>query len=320
MVGAVIFVWSLQKTEMTLCIRVESKKIQKNLLLVQQKKSKGIFYIRAELLKLGNRKEEEEMKSKRKRGFLLILSLLMIMATGRGADAMRFEGGGGTTIDCDVTLSYGASFRAKEPDRDKLGKYNPAARNSDDGNENFDQWDMINNRFSIIADLEIKRGNYGVFIRPRAFYDFVYMGHNANDSPATNNNYQAGSINDVHDFDKEVERALGKSADILDLFAYGKWKLPGERNLDLRVGRQVIQWGESLYIQGGIAGAQAHQDANLSAAPGVEIKEKLLPSEAVYAQVDITENVSFATYYQWKWEKSLYYESGVLLCHQRHVG
>ncbi|MDX9786879.1 MAG: DUF1302 family protein [Desulfobacterales bacterium] len=249
------------------------------------------------------------MKSKMGKGFLLFLSVLMLMASGGTADAMRFDVGKDTAVDCDVTVVYGAGFRVKKPESAKLGEYNPAAINSDDGNENFDQWDMINNRFSTIADIDVKHKNFGVFLRPRAFYDFVYMGKNSNDSPATNNNFQAGVIDSTDDFDEETEDAIGKKAEILDLFAYAQLELVG-RKLDLRVGRQVIQWGESLYLQGGIASAMAHQDASLSTAPGVEIKEMLLPSEAVSMQMDITENVSVGSFYQWKWEKLRYYESG----------
>ena len=168
---------------------------------------------------------------------------------------------------------------------------------------------MVNNRFSTIADIDVQYNNFGLFVRPRAFYDFAYTGDNSNTSPATNNNLIAGTINKTDQFDDETEKAHGRRAEILDAFAYAGFDLGG-RNLQLRAGRQVIQWGESLYIGGGIAAAMAYADATAANAPGVELKEVYLPSTAVSAQMDITDTVSFGAFYQFEWEKTLLNESG----------
>jgi hypothetical protein len=171
----------------------------------------------------------------------LVFAVMVYFGT---AAAMDFEYDNGVKVDFDVTVGYGGALRVKDRDPKKLTAANI---NADDGNRNFDQWDMVNNRFSTIADIDVQYSNFGLFVRPRAFYDFAYTGDNSNNSPATNNNLIAGTINKTDQFDDETEKAHGHRAEILDAFAYAGFDLGG-KNLQLRAGRQVIQWGESLYI------------------------------------------------------------------------
>ena len=234
----------------------------------------------------------------------IALAAIVLVVPGM-ADAMSWDFDNGLGLDCDVTLGYGAAVRAGEPSDHIL-----ADPNIDDGSRNFDRWDFINNRFSIIADIDLRYNNFGAFVRPRAFYDFAYMTSNANDSPGTNNNFIAGTIDSNDEFDSETEDAHGKKAEVLDAFAYANFDIGGGRYLDLRAGRQVVQWGESLFIQGGIASAMAYLDATASNAPGTEVKEILLPSGSVSAQLDVTDSIAVAGFYQYEWEKTRLNESG----------
>ena len=122
---------------------------------------------------------------------LLAAAVFAVMSIFGSAEAMNFTLGPDTSIDCDVTLSWAGGIRAKDRDENS-----PAMTdvNGDDGGWNFDQWDMINNRWTAIADVDVQHKNVGVFARPRAFYDFVYMKDNSNPGLAEhpiNNNYLA---------------------------------------------------------------------------------------------------------------------------------
>ncbi|MCK4787354.1 MAG: DUF1302 family protein, partial [Desulfobacteraceae bacterium] len=251
------------------------------------------------------------MRNKRKQKPIVFLAVLMfvVMAWFGSAAALQFDLGKDTTLDVDTTLTYAAGWRVKDAEKAKLGKFNPAAANTDDGNENFDQWDMINNKITAIVDIDVRHKNFGIFLRPRVFYDHAYMSDNANDSPGTNNNLFAGAINKTDEFDGETEDAHGQNVQLLDIFAYASFDV-ADRNVNLRVGRQVISWGESLFLSGGISSAQGHVDLTAANSGGVELKELFLPSEAVYVQADITQNISLSAYYQWKWEKHRLNESG----------
>ncbi len=246
------------------------------------------------------------MRYKRNQKNLLVLVALIfgIMTFIGSAVAMEFDLGNETKLDCDVSLTYAAGWRLKDPELRSIAMAN---QNYNDGGWNFEQWDMINNKGTVVADIDISHKNFGLFVRPKAFYDSVYMGdnNNPNDPLQTiNNTLSVG--NDYDEWDDEVEDAHGANAEILDVFAYSSFDI-GERLLEVRVGRQVINWGESLYFSGGISAAQTYMDLPASVSPGVELKEVYLPAGAVFAQINLLENLAFSTYYQWEWQKNRFF-------------
>jgi hypothetical protein len=218
-------------------------------------------------------------------------------------DAMTFDLTPETSLDCDITFKYGIGFRVADRDSDKLSSVN-----SDDANRNFDKWDMINNRISLLGDIEFKHKNYVLFVRPKVMYDQVYHSSNANDSPLTNNAYQAGKIGSTDEWSDEVKDVHGFNAEILDAYASTSLDIGGHYT-NFRVGRQTIQWGESLLLTG-ISGAMAHTDYDAATAAGTEVKEMLLPSESVFIQTELTDAISFEAYYQFKWYHHKFMEAG----------
>jgi uncharacterized protein DUF1302 len=235
--------------------------------------------------------------------FAIYLVPLVFCENGQAFQARL---GDDTTIDIDVTLKYAVSMRVADQDNDLL-----ADINGDDGNRNFDQWDLISNRPSAIIDIDAQYKNVGFFLRPRAFFDFAYDESNANDSPATNNNgpLYGGPLSKNDEFSHQTEDTHRDQMEILDAYVYGTFDL-GERDLVLRVGRQVVSWGESLFIPNGISSAQSHVDITQSNTPGAELKELFLPVGQVYSQLDLWRNLTLAGFYQWEWKKSILDEAG----------
>jgi hypothetical protein len=249
------------------------------------------------------------MKYKQAQGQLFFEAIVTvaILCFYSSAMAMSWELKNGLALDFDVTVGYAAGIRAEDRDEAFLA----ADVNKDDGSRNFDQWSLINNRFSVITDIDLNyKGSFGVFARPRAFYDFVYMGSNDNDSAATNNNYIAGAIDNPDEFSDETKDAHGNKAELLDAFVYAGFEVGDGQFVDARIGRQVIQWGESLFISGGIASSMAYLDITTATAPGTEVKEILLPTGAASLQMDLTDSVAIGAFYQWEWEKHRLNESG----------
>ena len=157
-----------------------------------------------------------------------IIMVVAIFSFCNSAIAMSWQYENGVNLDVDVTIGYAAGIRAGDRDEEFLA----SDVNADDGSQNFDQWDMINNRFSAIADIDLNyKDTYGVFIRPRGFYDFVYTGSNSNASPGTNNNYVGGAIDNPDDFAEETDDAHGRKAEILDAFAYAGFEVGGGGDL-----------------------------------------------------------------------------------------
>ena len=216
-------------------------------------------------------------------------------------------------LDVDTSLSYVAKWRAVDPDEhkfryrngDDIVAYNQKI-NSDDASANFEQWDMFQNKISALVDIDIGYKDYGIFARGKAFYDDVYSqdtAHTQDDFLTYNSANIYGGDAGFQRFPNNTVETSESQIEWLDYFAYATWELPGSRLLDLRVGRQVINWGETTFSQG-INGLQNRIDVPASNNAGVEVKEFLLPTGAIYGQVDLTANVTFEAYYQYEWLKT----------------
>ncbi len=251
------------------------------------------------------------MKNLKKRRHILLLAAMFfaVISFSWSAEAMHFEPNADLKIDCDVTLSWTGAWRAKDRDLKTPAMTNV---NADDGGWNFDQGDMTNNRFTAIADIDVQYKNMGIFIRPRAFYDDVYMNDNSNPGTSqhwSNNNYLAGVISEPDKFDSGVEDNMGKKAEFLDYFYYTNFSLGGHP-VDFRIGQQVIAWGEQLFLAGGVASAMSHADLTAANLPGVELKEIYMPSESASIRFDVFSNLTMMGFYQWEWEHHILNEPG----------
>ncbi|MFT7108843.1 MAG: hypothetical protein ACI843_000496 [Psychrobacter glaciei] len=247
-----------------------------------------------------------------KRKTYLAMTLPLLMAAQ--AQSIEFKMGEATTT-LDTQLSIGSSWRVEDADNTKVGVSNVDSTD-DDGNRNYKKGDAFSQIFKGSHDLHIKYQNIGVFLRGKYWYDSaiennsVDFGHgptatvNAGFVPPaglqTGVNYNANKKLDDSDFD---DLSKGSGATLLDAFVYGQFDL-GEIPLDVRLGQQVISWGESTFIIGGI---NTINPVDLSAfrRPGAEIKEGLLPVGMVYANVGLTYNLNAEVFYKYEYQNTI---------------
>ncbi|HZR38301.1 MAG TPA: DUF1302 family protein [Nevskia sp.] len=205
----------------------------------------------------------------------------------------------GIDAEYKLTINYSASMRLKDPS-DKLinGPVNattslPTTVNFDDGDRNFKAGSLINNRISGLAELIVRGPNYGIAVSGDGFYDQVYHHPNHNDSPGTINKSEPPPQR----FADGTRYYDGQRLRLLDAYAYGNFRLGPHQDVDLRVGRQVVAWGEALFFSG-IATAQAPADASKAFIPGIEVKDILLPSNQVSLRMGVTEDLTLLGYYK----------------------
>ena len=103
----------------------------------------------------------------------VVLPVLLAILWGTPAAAFQFEFG---EVDgsLDSTISYGMSWRVSDRDKDIVGTANGGTAysvNGDDGNLNFDDGDTYSLIFKGVHDLELKKGNWGLFLRGKYWYD-----------------------------------------------------------------------------------------------------------------------------------------------------
>ncbi|MDE0855490.1 MAG: DUF1302 family protein, partial [Nevskia sp.] len=168
----------------------------------------------------------------------------------------------------------------------------PTTANFDDGDRNFKQFSLINNRFSGIGEIQFAHDNYGAVFSGDGFYDLVYHHPNDNDSPATVN--KTGPNNRFTDAARYYD---GQRVRLLEAYGYGDWNLwDSEASLDLRIGKQLVAYGEALFFTG-IALAQSPTDATRAFIPGAEVKDILLPVNQVSMQLGLPDGLSVMGYY-----------------------
>ncbi|BBB27109.1 conserved hypothetical protein [Amphritea japonica ATCC BAA-1530] len=206
----------------------------------------------------------------------------LLLAITPQVHALNWELENGVTVDLDTSITYDAQWRQEKQNATLLA-FNGQGPLVDDGNKAFDKGDMTQNRVSFSSDLDINYGDGGVFLRGRGWYDEIY------DTDATKSFQQDGF--DLHA--SEIE--------LLDAFVYHTFDFE-ERSASVRLGKQVVNWGESLFLYGGISSAQAPLDVTKANAPGVELKDIFMPLGQANVQFDLTDKLSMSAYYQYDWE------------------
>ncbi|MRI35268.1 DUF1302 domain-containing protein [Endozoicomonas sp. OPT23] len=243
-------------------------------------------------------------------GFALSALSTLVLSTPVTATEFSSEDGE-ITGAFDMTLSYGAMWRVQGRDTKLYRKSTTPDHddvNRNDGNRAFDKG-LVSQVVKVSADLEVDwQERYGMFIRGTAFYDTVLMDtHNRWKHTNTDIDVlypdQSGTYPYGDDWSKDVLDGQGKDAKIQDAYIYGSWDI-GEMPLDVRFGQQVTNWGEGIFYRDGINTVNALNGASFSL-PGSEIKDLLIPQNALSFNLGLTDNLSVSAYYQFKWEKSV---------------
>ena len=187
----------------------------------------------------------------------------------------------------DTTVSAGAIWRMEKRDPSLIAISNGGTSrsiNDDNGNQNYKRGDVVSSIVKATNDFEIKFGNFGVFNRVSAFYDFQ-------------------AHDDDEYFGKRGRDRLKSEIDSLDAFFYANFKING-RNSSVRLGKQVVNWGESTFIQNSINVINP-VDVSRLRAPGSELKEALLPVPMFWGTTSITEALSVETVWLWSYQETL---------------
>lgn len=124
-----------------------------------------------------------------------------------------------------------------------------------------------------LVDLDVHTQSAGVFVRGSAWYDFT-LGHASAPYGNFANGYQTNAALSDHGFSREAQFS---GVDVLDAYVWGKLDVaPGSR-VEARVGRQVLAWGSSQFLAGGINSALNPQNFAAQLRPGALPQESKVP-------------------------------------------
>ena len=192
----------------------------------------------------------------------------------------------------DSSLSIGASWSMRGADDDLIGANNGGdglSQTSDDAHLNFKKGETFSKIFKGIHDLELKYGDSGVFVRGKYWYDFELKNEHR-------------EFKDISDANRK-EGAQASGGQILDAFAYHNYSIADQPGT-VRLGKQVVSWGESTFILNSI-NAINPIDAAAFRRPGAEVKEGLIPVNMFYVSQSLTDNLSAEAFYQLEWDQTV---------------
>lgn len=229
----------------------------------------------------------------------LATSVALAAAGGNIAMAADWQIGDEYTLGTNTTLTLGASWAASDADPHLLTRSDAATLgrkgdgvnyNADNARLNYQSGDNISTLISGLTDFDLNNGNQGLFVRFKYWYDHALATRDGDFSRFDDSSWQP--------------TAQAKGFETLDAYVWKDFEL-GDRNLHLRVGKQVLTWGESIFIQNGV-NVISPLDVSAFRRPGVELKEGLMPVELVSINTNLTHSISLEAFYQYNNRTSVY--------------
>ena len=219
------------------------------------------------------------------------LALAVALGTAAPAYAVNFNIGE-IEGQFDSSMSIGASWSTTDRDMDLVGLANGGTgytQTGDDGRLNFKKGETFSKIFKGVHDLELRYRDSGAFIRGKYWYDFELKD-------------ESRLHKDISDSNRK-EAAQSSGAQILDAFVYHNYAI-GDLPGTVRLGKQVVSWGESTFIGNSINSINP-LDAAAFRRPGAEIKEGLIPVNMFYISQSLSDRLSMEAFYQLEWDQTI---------------
>jgi len=210
------------------------------------------------------------------------------------------------SLSLDSTVSFGVAVRTSKPKCQFVGNDNggcvgdaltplqdsdPSSfsmnldtlrLNQDMGNLNYKRWQPVSANLQYTADLYLKGDDgWSALLRGAVNRDFAVR------------------HTERIPLDPEARDFAGSNPRWLDAYVTKEFEVGGQQ-ARVRVGNQVLSWGENLFITGGINSINplyvpaAHQ-------PGTPLKTLFVPSPMVSGSIALAPGLGLEAYYQWKW-------------------
>jgi hypothetical protein len=232
---------------------------------------------------------------------------LALLATS--AAAVRFETEGGVQIDFGTSISLGTQVRLSDRSVTNIGNDNggsvpiggpiggrvagagdPLFSNpdfnflqGDDGNLNYNKGDIVSLALKGTHELGLKWGDgWKSLTRATWVYDFK-----VDDTRRT-------------ELSSDAKNLAQHNITLLDMWLSKDTKLIGDQPATIKLGNQVISWGEDVFIIGGVNSINA-LDLRKYHTPGTQLKEIFRPAPMLYVNTGLSQGLNLEGYYQFSW-------------------
>ncbi len=215
----------------------------------------------------------------------------MIGAASLPSLALDFKLGDGIEGKLSTTLTLGTQLRADSPNPDAYATTPSAfvpgaapgklAGQTGGSDLNFNKGDTLSTVVKGAFDLDLKKDNIGFFVRANVWRDLA-LGENSVPYGNYANRFAANTALSDKGF---ASSAKFNNAEFRDYFAYGKFDLGDGKSVDTKLGRQVLNWGASQLVTGGINSAINPSDFASQFRPGALPADSRLPVGMVSAKL-----------------------------------
>lgn len=234
------------------------------------------------------------------------LALSVLGAGSLSTSAADFKLGDGVEGKFNLTVTLGSHIRADSPNPDAYattpsafvpgaapGKLSGQTGGSD---LNFSKGDAVSTALKGAFDLDLKKGNLGVFVSGHVWHDFT-LGQSAVPYGNYANAFAAQTALSDAGF---ADSARFNNVEWRSYYVYGKADLGQGHSLDAKLGRQVLSWGGAQLVSGGVNSAVNPADYASQFRPGALPVDSKLPLGMLSAKVDLNQD--------WRVEGFLPYE------------
>ncbi|MDN4544582.1 DUF1302 domain-containing protein [Pseudomonas sp. C32] len=227
------------------------------------------------------------------------LALAVLAVLAGPASATTFDLNEDWSLSTKTSLSVGSSWSTQSPDKSLMTRANAlqaqgvrangSSVSADDNRLNFEDGDPISQVFKGLTDFSLDGQGQGAFVRFKYWYDHAYE-------------TRQGRFKDFDDSGWD-DLSKFKGFEMLDAYVWKDFQI-AEHPLNVKVGNQVLSWGEALLIQNGINVINP-LDVSAFNRPGVEIKEGQLPVEMISFSFGLTDTTNLEGFYQYNWRPSV---------------
>lgn len=267
-------------------------------------------------------RDEAKMRLLRKPACLAVLAA---WAMAGSVAAAEWPLANGWTVNLDSTVAMGVVVRTSKPNCRNIGNDNggcvgaaitplqaghPEAYainldtlrlNQDLGNLHYQRGQVVSANLQYTADLYVKASDgWSGLLRGVVNQDFAV--------DRTKN----GPL------EREAKDFATSNPRWLDAYVTKEFDL-GAQQARLRIGNQVLNWGENLYIAGGVNSINplylpaAHQ-------PGTPLKNLFIPAPMVSFSSSLARGLGIEAFYQWKWKGFVFDAPGTFFSTNNFVG
>lgn len=262
----------------------------------------------------------------------MILASAALLAAGPAwADRFRLDIGPGFNVLWNNSIAIGVGVRIAERNKEFIGKSNlnpdlcdklacisvnpdnlkphkrwmgaPGAPwiISDNGNLNYDQWDLTAGLVKWRSELRIRHDDWGLELSWLAYYDFVNATKEAYYPNIILKPSEAPGIETTLPRPETMEDSLQYDVQIRRAFVFFQLPLWGDRELDVRIGRQIWTWGTALFTISGSLNFINPINFNNFFRPAADLSETYRPVGMIRLGTHLTRRLQVQGFYQFEW-------------------